>query len=147
MPEGLDGKPVGPDDSTKTVRARDGCVVDSAPLAGLLLPFIDRWTQSRPATAGRFATGGNREQQPVTATGWLSAETGVSERTIQNIVKRDKDTGESKPLARTTELRIADALVAAVGRPEAFYDGTLEVRENPLADAQSRAACCKAIKP
>lgn len=125
--------------------SRDGCVVDSQPLAGILIPFIDEWVRERPSTGGRFERGARTEVESVTATGWLSQETGISERTIQNLTRRD-ESGSPAPQAKTTELRIADPLVAAVGRPEVFYDGTLEIRENPLAKKNVRAACCSSSK-
>lgn len=98
--------------------ARDGCVVETESLSALL-------------------AGGSRSR----STAWLAEATrrqdplgvGIPEATIENVVSAR---------FRTTELRIADALVAAIGRPEAFHDGTLEVRPNPTASREARAACC-----
>ncbi len=41
-----------------------------------------------------------------------------------------------------TELRVADALVGAVGSVSLFYDGTLTVTQNPRATPQARRECC-----
>jgi hypothetical protein len=115
----------------KTVAARDGCVVDSAPLSSILGDFVEEWKRTRPADT-RFS----RNEIPVVSPiEYLSLETGIPERTIKNVVKG---------AYRTTELRIADALVAAIGRPEVFHDGTLSPFENPLADKETKARgeCC-----
>jgi hypothetical protein len=112
-----------------TVAARDGCVVSGASLSGLLSGFVTRWERSRNGDGSvNYAS----EIPTVSAIEWLAGETGIPERTIKNVVNG---------AYHTTELRIADALVAAVGCPEAFYDGTLEVSPNPLADRKARAAC------
>lgn len=41
-----------------------------------------------------------------------------------------------------TELRVADSLVAAIERPDAFHDGTLNIYPNPKATLAARSACC-----
>jgi hypothetical protein len=141
--EGIDGTLTA--ECEMQTAARDGCVVDSAPLAGLLIPFIDEWTRRYPSVGGRYLRNGQRaETEMPTATGYLSAKSGVSERTIQNITRRDKETGAPSPSARTTELRIADPLVAAIDRTEVFFDGTLPVHPNPRAHPTVRASCCSA---
>lgn len=104
----------------------------------MLLPFIDRWERTY---ADDPVFGGT-----LTATGFLAEKTGLSERTIQNITKRNRDTGAPAPHTRTTELRIADPLVAAVGRTEAFFDGTLQVKPNELASIEARGACCPSYR-
>jgi hypothetical protein len=115
-------------------RERDGCVVDAGDLAVLLRGFVARWNVERSVTVGRFAGRDRRtDVSPVGALKWLSAETGLAEGTIENIVR-----GRN----HSTELRIADALVVAIGRPYAFHDGTLTIRPNPSAPAAARAACC-----
>lgn len=122
--------------------ARDGCVVRTEPLADLLTGFVSRWRVHRPATAGQFTS--TERGSAVSAVGpvaWLEQETrqhdpdrrGVPAGTIERIM------GRRSP---TTELRTADALVSAIGCPEAFHDGTLEIRPNPCATPRERAACC-----
>lgn len=123
--------------------SRDSCVVDTAPLAQLLQGFITTWNVSRPAVArGGTSNGGRftpRAERPVeevgmvSAVSWLAAETGVPESTIEKVAR-----GRSK----TTELRIADPLVQALDRPQAYHDGTLTIRPNPLAPRTVRARCC-----
>lgn len=122
----------------------DGCLVPTGPVADLLDRFFADWKRERPPTGGQFSAAGCDELGPIRALEWLanearmwsetsSAWTPVSESTIQNIVDRRY---------RMTEFRVADALVSALGRPELFYDGTLEVFPNPAAPAAARAACC-----
>lgn len=124
--------PVAPATARTTV-ARDGCVVDTEPLASLVTGFIRSWNTRHESRSGRF-TGEQRRNDVdhVSAMAWLESETGVPRTTIQNI-----------KLARypTTELRVADALVAALDAPEAFHDGRLTVRPNPAASAEARRSC------
>lgn len=142
--EGINGQDVVECEQTKTVAARDGCVVDAIPLAGILIPFMDSWARERPSTGGRFEAGREHRTavETITATAWLAAETGVSERAIENITRRDPETREPSPRVETVELRDADPLVAAIGRTDVFWDGTLEVKPNPKASKKARAACC-----
>jgi hypothetical protein len=69
----------------------------------------------------------------VGAVSWLAAETGLPRETVAAVVQRR---------SRTTALSVADRLVAAIGRPDAFHDGTLPVRPNPLAPRSVRTTCC-----
>lgn len=124
--------------------ARDGCVVDTEPLSELVHGFVSRWNRDRPQRSGQFrkrsaAPAAAKEQQPdvdpIGAVAWLAQETGLPRDTIQNIAARP-------PRYRTTGLAIADSLVSALGRPEAFHDGTLSIRPNPNAPRAARAACC-----
>jgi hypothetical protein len=112
-------------------RDRDGCVVDSAPLAAMIASFVARW--GRESTGGRFTAAGAKTVSNVGAIAWLVSESGVAQNTIQNV---------AACRYRTVELRTADALVTALGQPEAFHDGTLTVRPNPIASREARASCC-----
>lgn len=103
---------------TQTVAARDGCVVDGEPVAGMLNLFVDRWERTRPKSTGHRSGRPADEVTNVRALEWLSENSGVSEWTIKKVMTGDRE---------TVDLGVADALVAAVGRPEAFYDGTLHV--------------------
>lgn len=127
-----------------SVPARDGCVVDSGPLAGLLSGFVDDWNRTRSADAGRFSKSLTKrtEVSKVRALAYLSDETGVPEGTIEKLLHRDRRTGELAPRTRTTELRIADPIVAAIGCIHAFHDGTLDIKPNPQASPADRASCC-----
>lgn len=131
--------------SAATTTARDGCAVETAPLAALVRGFVTSWNRQRPQTANRYGEEPG-SVTPIGAYEYLAAETrradllgrGVPEPTIENIVR------ELRP---TTPLSVADALVTAIDRPEAFYDGTLEIRPNPGASKQARAACCTGSSP
>lgn len=122
--------------------ARDGCIVDSEPLAIVVCCFVDAWHRDRPSTGGQFAQDGRRtEVAPVGALDWLALESGVPKHVIAKIATRDRF-GHPKPRTPRTELRVADALINAMERPELFHDGTLEVRPNPIATAKAQALCC-----
>lgn len=98
----------------------------------MLRGFVDRWQVERPQSGG---AGVRQTETTVAHVGplkWLAAETGIPERTITNVVRGR---------GRTTELRIADALVMALGHPEAFHDGTLEIR----ASSRAKAPCCGSL--
>lgn len=110
--------------------ARDSCVVPSGPLAEMLHRFVTDWNRDRPRASGQFDHAQTRHEGPVSAVHWLAAESGVPESTIQNIV------AEAGPRYHYVELRTADSLVAAIGRPDVFYDGnppTLQVQGNAKA--------------
>lgn len=114
---------------------RDGCLVPTEPLAAALNEFISHWNRERPQPGGRFASPGAEIVAPVRAYGWLAENSGVAEATISRIVGLR---------SRGTELRIADALVQAIERPDLFYDGeppTLPIYPNPMAPAEDRLCC------
>lgn len=126
-----------------TAYARDGCVVSTEPLSQMVRSFIDDWNRTRPpATGGQFGPGQTRtEAMTVSAIAWLAGETAVlGEAVTEEVIGRMVGPrGRRKP---RTELRVADALVQAMGQPQAFHDGTLRVRPNPAAHRSARAACC-----
>jgi hypothetical protein len=101
----------------------------------MLKGFVRSWNRTRPRTAGRFdRTSVRVDVTPIGALAWLAQESGLPEKTVETVVAARN---------RTTELRVAEALVVgALQRPEAFQDGTLEVRPNPLASKAARASCC-----
>lgn len=122
----------------------DGCLVPTPPLAEILDRFFAQWKKDRPSTGGQFCGGSTDDVAPIRAAEWLASEAKmwsetdqryypVSESTIRNIVDRKY---------RMTELRVADALVTALGRPELFYDGTFRVFPNPAAPVAVRSLCC-----
>lgn len=113
-------------------RERDPCVVRTGPLASVLREFVADWNARRLSTAGRFA-GAERDIGTVGAIRWLAGETGLSMDTIEAVVKVRN---------QTTQLRVADAIVTALERPELFHDGTLTIRPNPSGGRPAREACC-----
>jgi hypothetical protein len=114
-------------------RRRDGCVVATEPLAALVTAFVEAWRVNRPSTGGRFGDADRVEVPTLGAIAWLANESGVKPDTIQNVASRRY---------RTTELRVADAIVSALGCPQVFHDGTLTIRPNPSAPRAARMACC-----
>lgn len=103
--------------------ARDGCIVDTAPLAVVVRGFISSQGLEQ---AGRR---------------WLAERSGIHEDTIENI---------AAARSAVTELRVADALLTALERPDLLSDGklprntggTLEIRPNPRARKDLQASCC-----
>lgn len=127
---------------TKTTEARvpssvkrDPCVVEAAPLAQLLQTFVRNWERTRPGTYGQFSSNGRCEVSAMSAVGWLVQETGLPRRTVQRVIKGQR---------RTTELRVADVLVNAIGAEHEFSEltGSLRVMPNPRASTSARAQCC-----
>jgi hypothetical protein len=109
----------------------DDCVVETAPLAGIVTEFIDRWRKERPTpNSGRL----NATEDDSIVMGAYEYLTEKSEIPVERI----RSIQNAKRRQPVTELRVADALVAAAGRPEVFYDGTLTIR----ARDGSRGDCC-----
>lgn len=73
------------------------------------------------------------DDSPIGAIAWLAERTGVPEKTIDNLVHGRFE---------STELRIADSIVTALGRTETLHDGTLNVRPRWKNSVKARAACC-----
>jgi hypothetical protein len=101
---------------------RDPCVVVTEGLATIVNAFVAR----------------HRAQYPLTSPyDEISARTygEVPPAAIRKVASRSY---------RMTEMRVADAIIAAVGRPDAFNNGELEVMGNPRVPAARRAAagCC-----
>ena len=108
---------------------RDGCVVPTDPLADLVRGFLAAWSRDRPANHGRFS-----DDQAVTFVGgeeWLAAESGLPRDKIQSVRQRRQP---------QTELYVADALTAAIGRPDVLC--ALPVSPNPKASRAARESCC-----
>lgn len=134
--EDVDGKLV-PAPKRAAPVARDAFVVCTEPLSGLVCGFVDRWHAERPPTNGQFATGDTRVEGTLSAIQYLEEKTQLPRKAIASVTTRDED---GRPCGRsaTTELRVADALVAAIGSPEAFSNGTLRVFER----SEARRGCC-----
>lgn len=114
--------------------ARDWCVVQTAPLTVMLTGFRDAWNRDRPAgLGGQFSGSGAAAVVPVGAIRWLAQETGIPRKTLKNIVE-----GRT----RSTTLSVADAIVTALGHPEALRDGTLTVEARASAPRDVRESCC-----
>lgn len=94
----------------------------------MLRTFVTDWNRTRPKTSGRFQSADKRSDvNPIGAVEWLVEETRcsgacVGSETIRRIMRGSVD---------VVALGVADALAVAISRPEAFYDGTLEVRSAP----------------
>jgi len=120
----------------KTVQARDSFIVETEQLCEVIGGFVSTWNRQRPPESPGRITGRDGTDlvrasvSTVTAVDWLTQESGISGWVIKGILSRR---------TRHTELRVADPLVAAAGCPEAFYDGRLEIRDNPAASAATRA--------
>ncbi len=114
--------------------------------------FIDVW-EARQGVEPRFDSRGRRNVGGTHGAGGRFTGT----RCISGVSELERRTGAPNiaspvPAAAiyrvlsakscTTELRIADALVAAIDLPEAFHNGTLPIQPNPAASAAARAACC-----
>lgn len=113
---------------------RDPCVVDTAPLSSLVQSFVEGWLEKRPSLGGMKHGRGyllaKGMVEPVGPYEWLSAETGLSQSRLRAV---------RAGRYPTTELRVADAIVASIGEPGMFTDGTLTVRANPYAAADAVA--------
>jgi hypothetical protein len=127
----------------------DACVVPTAPVAAMLREFVTGWLRERPSARGQRGLDANRDlaMGPFEV---LEQRSGVPADEIRKIRNAS---------AKTIELRVADALVAAVDRPEAFHTETRGrvrergedrtfpplnelIRGNPLAPPERRALCC-----
>lgn len=105
-------------------------VVCREPLRRMVTTFVQSWNRERPPTGGQFAENRRRASVVhVSAVEWLSTSSGVPRGTIEKI---------ARPTAQSAVVPydVADSLAAALGRPEAMYDGTLE------RTSRSAAACC-----
>ena len=98
----------------------------------MLRHFVVAWTATRPTTGGSGARVAV-DVPFISPLQWLSNETGIPKKTVQNVMRGR---------AITTELRVADALIAAIGCPEALHDGTLEILPNTNATKKAQATCC-----
>lgn len=117
--EDVDGVLIPAPPASATVRSHDSYVVDAQPLAVALHSFVQGWSRTHPrdAAAKDRVAARRPDVQPISAVEWLTDESGVPQGTIQNFLRRDAD-GRPAPRSRTTDLRIADALLTAVGRPD-----------------------------
>lgn len=131
-------------------RKIDGCAVPTTQLSAVVLGWVKRWERDHPDLASsdsgrqgsrRNSMGHLRGNQAVAALTILEERTrlidpeevGIPRPTLESIV-----VGRW----RTTELRTADMLVAAIEEPHVFHDGTLTVIPNPNASREARDACC-----
>lgn len=106
----------------------DKLAVDTVPLAGILTEFVTGWKRDRPMRGSGFRRIDPSDVEPVPAMAWLERETGLSREDL----RRAQRPGDHP----YTELGVADAIVASIGEPGMFHDGTLSVVGNP------RHGCC-----
>lgn len=131
--------------------SRDGCVVPTEPLSTLLQGFVRDWGRQRPPVGGRFAARSGRRRRreveavpasdappPVSAVDYLAREAAVTAGQVERII------WSARRYPRT-ELRVADALLAAIERPDLLRE--LPVEPNPMATATARAECCSGSTP
>lgn len=125
--------------------------MQTSQLACVLDEWIGRWERDHPDLAtGTSRRGAGRRQNEL---GQLNGNDAVGAVTIlheRTVLLDPAGRGVPRPSIenvvysrwRTTELRTADLLVAAVERPEAFWDGSLAVIPNPNASASAQRECC-----
>lgn len=94
-------------------------MVETPALARCLKEFVAGWEGERPCLKGRRGVEVG-DVIPLTAMEYLVERSGLTAAEIRSVRRPAK-----KP---TVSLMVADALVAACGRPDWFYDGTLTVR-------------------
>lgn len=109
----------------------DGLVVETAPLSALLAEFVGTWRRGRPSIRSQHARAGASIVEPVGPYQWLATDTGIPETTLRAVRNPKR-----QPV---TELRVAEALVASIGEPGMFYDGTLTVKANPKATPERQS--------
>lgn len=116
-----------------TADARDGCVVESRALSGLLHEFARSFSRRNPDAP--------KDIVARSVIKLVAERAGLAEGTVANLLTCDE---RGEPCGRyfTTELWIADRIVTAIERPEVFYDGSLTVWQNPAAKKRARRACC-----
>lgn len=102
--------------ATPVARSRDTYVVDAVPLATMLQAFVSNQTLRGRATSRADAIGRlvetTRQHDPT--------HRGIPLRTVENFLRQDAAGQPKPPRYPTTDLRIADALLTAIGRPDAL---------------------------
>lgn len=89
---------------------------------------MEQWARDRPVVGGPDIG----RIHPIGAVSWLAQESELPRETIRRVID-----GRSE----YTEYRIAEPLIGrALERPELFYDGTLDIIDNPRISADSLAA-------
>jgi len=121
--EDVDGVLVPAPEPAGTTRSRDCYVVNAAPVAQVLHSFAREWNRLHPRDAALRDRVASRRPDvvPLSAVEWLAAESGIPQRTIEGFLRRDPE-GRPSPKYPTTDLRIADALLTAAGRPDLLSD-------------------------
>jgi hypothetical protein len=119
---------------------RDVLVVGGRQVCVLLCGFVTTWNRDHPpandpSQAGRISTNASAGPPQVSALAWLEGEVErqvgivlVSRGMLTNMMRRDQ---RGRPRIRWVDLRYVDAIVNAIGCPEAFYDGRLRIRRRP----------------
>jgi hypothetical protein len=129
----------------------DPCCVETAPLSRLIGDFASDWRATRrPRPNGYCARPSLWNDEPETTSvepilpyEWIAAE-------ASHVLARDGWALPAESVRKLrnprryplAELRVADAIVAAIGEPGMFYDGTLVIFPNPRLPAIRAAECC-----
>ena len=113
----------------------DPCVVATEPLCNVVREFVEDWLKTRRSRKGQWESADHAgDVDPVSPYTWLAFDTGLPEPEIRKL--------RNPARYPVTELRVADAIVASIGNPVMFHDGTLEPRPNPAVPASRSAECC-----
>lgn len=109
-------------------RPSDAEVVSTVPLAAILEDYVTRYRSIRPSLRGRRGASLS-DVEPVGPYELLSAMTGLPEGTLRKMRNPNR--------YPSTEYRVADALVAAVGCPQAFHSSFIATGQSfPPLDPQ-----------
>jgi hypothetical protein len=120
----LEDKSLQVSDWSRWERVPDSLAVKTVALAPILVDFVTDWRRQRPMRGSGNRKPDPSEVEPMSPYAWLTTETGLSREEIQRAASP-----EAHPY---TDLRVADALVAAIVQsPGVFQDGTLTITPNP----------------
>jgi hypothetical protein len=104
--------------------------VVAATLTPALSEFVTSWRRTRPMRGSGFRKAEPGDIEPVSPLTWLVTETALERKDITSAFRFEAN-GTVTARGETVDLNVADALVAAIGEPGMFHDGTLAVRETP----------------
>jgi hypothetical protein len=112
----------------------DGCVVETAPIARCVREYEREQKRKRPWNRASLDPAVRNGVAPYAPLDALAHDAGLPVTVVRNVT-----------MARTyptTELRVADALTAALDAEHLMYDGSLTISANPRATPAARRECC-----